>query len=159
MFLLDHFQKFWLPLIFSRSFSDGAQRSEVAHQLAVGPGAPLGQHALIRTRQPALTCTYRNLLRVTEIILHYVCGAIDGVQHAPANPTVSVYFIIFISTPSANVTHFTRVCGSNYCFYFNYNIPPTSSTDSNRLVLNVYMFCSLRQFISRGFNKNVSLYK
>lgn len=78
----------------SRSVTEGGWRILLSHQPAIRPGAPLGQHAVIRTRQPALTCTCGNLLWVTQVILHHVSGAVDGVQHAPVTVHSQSFLIL-----------------------------------------------------------------
>lgn len=53
------------------------------HQAAVAPGAPVPQHTVIRTGQPALAGPQRHLLWVTEVVLHSLGGPIYSVEHAP----------------------------------------------------------------------------
>lgn len=60
------------------------------HQAAVAPWAPVSQHAVVGTGQPACPRPQRHALRVTQVVLHGLRGPVHSVEHAPSNTRVGV---------------------------------------------------------------------
>lgn len=59
------------------------QVSADSHQVTVTPGAPVGQDAVLWAGQADMLSTGRHILRVTQVLLHYLRRPITGVLHAP----------------------------------------------------------------------------